>query len=142
MKKVSVIYWSSGGNVELLASYIAEGAKAMDADVELKHVNDASIQDIINADGIALGSPAMMDDKIEQLEMKPFIDSLVNINFNNKPLILFGSCGWRNEEFITNWQETMEDYGFKVIGRVVSQESLNTREVKLARQLGEKISKM
>ena len=27
MKKVSIIYWSNGGNVEVLANAIAEGAR-------------------------------------------------------------------------------------------------------------------
>ena len=46
MKKVSIIYWSNGGNVESLAKCIAEGIEG-DIEVNLKHVNDASEEDVI-----------------------------------------------------------------------------------------------
>lgn len=141
MKRVSIIYWSNGGNVELLASCIAEGIKE-DIEINLKHVNDASEDDIITADAIAMGSPAMVNDEVEQLEMKPFIESLSNIKVTNKPLVLFGSCGWRDDKFIYNWQSTMEDYGYKVIGKVVCRESLTTEEVEIARELGKELSKI
>ncbi|MBM6859072.1 flavodoxin domain-containing protein [Clostridium saudiense] len=138
MKKVSIIYWSIGGNVELLANCISEGIEG-EVEINLKHVNDASEEDIITADAIAMGSPAMVEDGIEQLEMKPFIDKLSTIRFNNKPLVLFGSCGWRDEKFIYNWESTMKDYGFDVIGKVVCKESLTEEEVKKAKSLGKEL---
>ena len=141
MKKVSIIYWSNGGNVELLANCIAEGIKG-DIEINLKHVNDASEEDVITADAVAMGSPAMVEDEIEQLEMKPFIDKLSSIRFNNKPLVLFGSCGWRDDKFIYNWEAIMNDYGFETIGKVVCKESLTEKDVELAKTLGEEISKL
>lgn len=141
MKKVSIIYWSNGGNVELLADCIAEGIKG-DVEINLKHVNDASEEDVITADAIAMGSPAMVDDGVEQLEMKPFIDKLSNIRFNNKPLVLFGSCGWRDDKFIYNWESVMKDYGFDVIGKVVCKESLTEEEAKIAKSLGEELTRL
>lgn len=138
MKKVSIIYWSNGGNVELLANCIAEGIEG-EVEINLKHVNDASEEDVITADAIAMGSPAMVDDGVEQLEMKPFIDKLSNVRFNNKPLVLFGSCGWRDDKFIYNWESIMKDYGFEVIGKVVCKESLTGEEVERARSLGKEL---
>ena len=138
MKKVSIIYWSNGGNVELLANCIAEGVEG-EVEINLKHVNDASEEDVITADAIAMGSPAMVDDGIERLEMKPFIDKLSTIRFNNKPLVLFGSCGWRDDKFIYNWESAMKDYGFEVIGKVVCKESLTGEEVEKAKSLGKEL---
>ena len=138
MKKVSIIYLSNGGNVELLANCIAEGVEG-EVEINLKHVNDASEEDVITADAIAIGSPAMVDDGIEQLEMKPFIDKLSTIRFNNKPLVLFGSCGWRDDKFIYNWESVMKDYGFEVIGKVVCKESLTGEEVEKAKSLGKEL---
>ena len=138
MKKVSIIYWSNGGNVELLANCIAEGVEG-EVEINLKHVNDASEEDVITADAIAMGSPAMVDDGIERLEMKPFIDKLSTIRFNNKPLVLFGSCGWRDDKFIYNWESVMKDYGFDVIGKVVCKESLTGEEVEKAKSLGKEL---
>ena len=39
MSKVSIIYWSNGGNVEKLANSIAEGVKMSNIEVDIKHVN-------------------------------------------------------------------------------------------------------
>ena len=43
MKKVSIIYWSNGGNVEILANAISEGVNSKEVEVETKHVADANI---------------------------------------------------------------------------------------------------
>ena len=59
MKKVSIIYWSNGGNVEIMANAIAEGASIGDVEVETKNVADSSLEDVLNSDAVAFGSPAM-----------------------------------------------------------------------------------
>ena len=141
MKKVSIIYWSNGGNVELLANCIAEGAEGEGVEVNVKPVIDASHEDIMTADAIAIGSPAMVNDDIEQLEMKPFIDSLADLQIDKKPLVLFGTCGWRDDKFIYNWEKIMKNYGFKIIGKVVSVESLKSSEIELAKKLGKEMIK-
>ncbi len=46
MKKVSIIYWSNGGNVEVLANAIAESAEKYGAEVTVKHVQDATVEDV------------------------------------------------------------------------------------------------
>lgn len=141
MKKVSIIYWSNGGNVELLANSIAEGMELKDIKVDIKHVIDATQDDVLDADAVAFGSPAMVNDGIERLDMMPFIEKLKGLDIRKKPAVLFGSCGWRSDEFMTKWQATMEDCGFDVIGKLVSYESLTDDEVKLAKTLGKKLSR-
>ena len=56
MKKVSIIYWSNGGNVELIANAISEGAISDEVEVDTKHVADASIEEVLEADAVAFGS--------------------------------------------------------------------------------------
>ncbi len=73
MKKVSIIYWSSGGNVEVLANNIAEGAKESGGEVKIKYVKDAEVEDVLKADAVAFGSPSMDNNKVEQDEMAPFL---------------------------------------------------------------------
>lgn len=142
MKKVSIIYWSNGGNVEVMANAIAEGAASQDNTyVDIKHVVDASIDDILEADAIALGSPAMIGDEIEEQDMKPFVENIKEIKIKNKPLILFGSSGWRDENFIDKWQSSMEDNGFNVIGKLVVKDSLRDEELHKAKKLGETLIK-
>ena len=80
MKKVSIIYWSCGGNIEALANVMADGAREQGAEVIIKHVADATIEDVLEADSIAFGSPAVDSTKIEQKEMKPFLEQLKDLN--------------------------------------------------------------
>ena len=84
MSKVSIIYLSNGGNVEKLANSIAEGVKMSNVEVDIKHVNDSSVDEVLEAGAVALGSPAMVEDDIERIDMKPFINKLSKLNIKNK----------------------------------------------------------
>ncbi|WP_370830811.1 flavodoxin domain-containing protein [Clostridium sp.] len=140
MKKVSIIYWSNGGNVEIIANAICEGASRGDVEIETKHVADASIQDVLQADAVALGSPAMINDDIEEIDMKPFINRLKELEIRNKPLVLFGSCGWRDTKFIDRWERNMEDCGFKVLGKLAVKDSVEQDDLRKAKELGKLLS--
>ena len=118
MKKITVIYWSGTGNTEAMANAIAEGAKTNETEVRLISVGDASKEDIINSDVLALGCPSMGSEQLEEGEMEPFIDSISEI-VSGKKLALFGSYGWGNGEWMAEWQERMSGYG-----AIISEEGL------------------
>lgn len=141
MKKVSIIYWSNGGNVEVLASAIAESAKKQDAIVTIKHVQDATIEDVTEADAVAFGSPSMDNNRIEQLEMEPFIKEFEFLQNDNKKLVLFGSYGWDDAQFMKDWIVRMKDYKFNVIGDLAVKESPSEEELEIAKKLGEELTK-
>lgn len=140
MKKISIIYWSNGGNVEVLANAIKEGAEKLGAIVNIKLVSEASISDVIEADAVALGSPSMDSNRIEQKEMEPFVKELKLIPNDNKKVALFGSYGWDDGEFINEWNLRMKDYGFNVIGTLAVKESPEDNELKIAIELGKKLA--
>ena len=142
MKKVSIIYWSNGGNVEIMANAIAEGASIGDVEVETKNIADSSLEDVLNSDAVAFGSPAMINDEIEEIDMKPFIESLKGIDINNKPLVLFGSCGWRETTFIDKWQEQMKEFGFNVIGKIVVRDSVEKKDIQRSKELGKLLAQV
>ncbi|GKX65442.1 flavodoxin domain-containing protein [Inconstantimicrobium mannanitabidum] len=123
MKKISIIYWSCGGAVETLAKHIKAVGVECGAEVLMKHVQEASIDDVINADAVALGSPVTDGDKIEQQEMQPFVDALNELKNDGKKMMLFGSCGWNDATFIHKWAEKMTSYGFNVIGELPIKDS-------------------
>lgn len=138
MKKVSIIYWSLGGNIEVLANVIADSAKEHGAEVNLKHVADAELEDIVNADAVAFGSPAKNSTKIEQREMQPFIDKISQLKdeYRNKECILFATYGWIENTFMDIWKENMKSYGFNVIGDLAVKESPTRAHVQYAKELG------
>lgn len=136
MKKVSIIYWSNGGNVEIIANEIAEGAEVNDVEVNTKYVEDATIEDVLEADAIAFGSPAMINDEIEERDMKPFIEKVVKENIKGKKIVLFGSCGWRDPIFIEKWANKMKEYGFEVLGKLAARDSVEKKDLIAAKELG------
>ena len=139
MKKISIIYWSNGGNVEVLANSIAEGAEKHNSEVSVKHVCDATIEDV--TDAVAFGSPSMDNNRIEQHEMEPFINQFKLLPNNQKKIVLFGSYGWDDGKFMDDWIQRMNDYNFNVVGSIAVKESPSEEELEEARRLGEELTK-
>ena len=143
MKKVSIIYWSCGGNIEVLANVMAESAREEGAEVNVKHVADASIEDVLNADAVAFGSPAADSTKIEQTEMQPFLNKLSDLSNENKnkDCILFATYGWIQDTFMEIWKNQMKSFGFNLIGDLAVKESPSKAQVEYAKKLGKLLAK-
>ncbi|WP_298843724.1 flavodoxin [Clostridium sp.] len=141
MKKLTIIYLSNGGNVEVLANHIAKGAKDAGADVVLKLVSEASVEDVTNADAVAFGSPSMDNNRIDQKEMQPFIDKFKLIPVNNKITGLFGSYGWDNGEFMGKWVSLMKEYEFNVVQNLIVNEAPTNEQLVKAEEMGKNLVK-
>lgn len=114
MSKVSVIYWSGTGNTEAMANAVAEGAKEAGADVALLVVGDASVEDVLSADAVALGCPAMGAEVLEEGEMEPYVESIAEA-VKGKKVALFGSYDWGDGEWMRDWAERMSGYGAQLV---------------------------
>lgn len=58
MPKILIIYSSQTGHTEKMATAVADGARAIeDTVVVLKKAAEASLDDLLAADGVALGTP-------------------------------------------------------------------------------------
>jgi len=123
MKNVSVIYYSSTGHVEAMAEKIAKGAESHGAIVKISRVQDAKVNDVLDADIVAFGSPSMDGNTIESDEMQPFITEFKLIPVEKKKCFLFGSYGWDKGEFMDKWVKTMIDYDFDVIDKFIIHEA-------------------
>ena len=140
MKKVTIIYWSNGGNVEALAEKVYKGAKASGAEAYIKLIQDAKLEDVTSSDAIAFGSPSYDNNRIEQLELEPFIRQLKLLP-NKQPIVLFGSYGWDDGKFLDDWKVTMEEYGFRVVGTLTVKETPDEVELGKAFELGKLLAK-
>lgn len=143
MKKVSIIYWSCGGNIEVLANVMAESAREEGAEVIVKQVADATLDDVLNADAVAFGSPAADSTKIEQTEMQPFINKLSDLSKENKnkSCILFATYGWIQDTFMEIWKNQMKSFGFNLIGDLTVKESPSKAQVEYVKELGKLLAK-
>lgn len=116
MKKIVVIYWSGTGNTEKMAAEVAEGAQAAGTEVRIIPVGKASATDVLSADGVALGCPAMGTEVLEEDEMEAFICALEKEDLSAVPVVLFGSYDWGDGEWMRDWEERMKKAGANLAG--------------------------
>jgi NAD(P)H dehydrogenase (quinone) len=57
MAKILIVYYSKTGNTKTMAEYVSQGAKDAGAEVILKTVENTKVEEMLEADGIVLGSP-------------------------------------------------------------------------------------
>ncbi len=115
MKKGVIVYWSGTGSTEAMAEALAEGAKKNHAQVTLLPVDEATVDDVKNADFIAMGCPSMGGDELEEQDMEPFVASLESV-VAGKPVVLFGSYGWGEGKWMEDWVARMNQWGAQVLG--------------------------
>lgn len=122
MSKILIVYWSGSGNTEKMAELIAQGALTAGAEVELKNVSYISPDIVDGYNIIALGSPAMGVEVIEEQEMEPFVES-ISTKINGKKIALFGSYGWGDGEWMRSWEDRMKNYGAQIVDTVIVNET-------------------
>ena len=105
----AVIYWSGTGNTETMAKAVAEGAG-----VEAQTVSEFN-GNIEELDAIALGCPAMGAEVLEEDEFEPFFTSIEN-KLSGKKVLLFGSYGWGDGEWMRSWQDRVTAAGGELVG--------------------------
>ena len=106
--KALVAFWSQTGNTEAMENAIAEGLKDRYS-VDVVNVND-ELPEVSDYDLVALGCPAMGSEVLEEDVFEPFYQSIRNELFGTK-VILFGSYGWGDGEWMRNWVEDAKEAG-------------------------------
>lgn len=137
--KINIIYWSVTGNTELMAQSIYEGS-SKNENVRLISVDKSNIDDVKEADILFLGCPSMGNEVLEETEMEPFMESISN-NIKDKKIVLFGSYGWGDGEWMQDWEEGIRKYrGELVEDSIISNETQSSEEIAHFSSLGEKYS--
>ena len=114
MSKIKVVFWSQSGNTEAMAKAIVEGVVAGGKDAEAIFVSDITPGDLKDDNVFALGCPAMGAEVLEEMEMEPFVEALESM-VNGKTILLFGSYGWGDGEWMRDWVDRMSAAGAKVM---------------------------
>lgn len=109
MGKILITYWSGTGNTEKMAELITEGAKQGGATVECKNISQVGVEDALSYDVLAIGSPSMGDEVLEENEIEPFVEALSG-KVKDKKIAIFGSYGWGDGLWMRNWAERMKGY--------------------------------
>lgn len=121
MGKVLVLYDSASGNTAKMAQLVAEGAASIaGTEVRIRRVDEASPEDVLWCDGLALGSPTNMG--ILSWKMKRFWDETMGpywMQLDGKIGCAFSSSGgWGGgtELACQSLLTVLMNFGFLVFG--------------------------
>lgn len=104
MKQAAVVYWSGTGNTEAMAKKIAEGIESAGAKADVFSASEFSAVMMDSYDAIAFGCPSMGAEQLEENEFEPMFESCKS-KLNGKRIVLFGSYGWGDGEWMRIWEE-------------------------------------
>ena len=138
---VPVVYWSGTGNTRTMAGAVAEGIRSAGAEPILIEVADADVAVLVSEDVFALGCPSMGAEQLEETEMEPFVESLEPF-VSGKKILLFGSYGWGDGEWMRDWAERMRNAGAVLIRDegVITNESPDEEALEECRAAGKELA--
>ena len=121
MNKVLVLYDSQTGNTRKMAELVAEGAAQIpEIEVRLRSVDEATAEDVVWCDGLAVGSPTNMG--VLSWKMKRFWDEVMAeqwMKVDGKIACAFSSAGgWGGgaEMACQSLLTVLINFGFLVFG--------------------------
>lgn len=110
--KISIVYSSTTGNTEQMASIICEELKSKGAEVTTFTADNAD-SSALDCDVLLLGSPAMGDEVLED-SMEEYYCGIES-SISGKKVGLFGSYDWGDGQWIRDWAERVKSSGATLI---------------------------
>ena len=137
---ISVVYWSGTGNTQAMAEAVVEGIKAAGQEAELLEVGNADAKIVAAVDALALGCPAMGAEVLEESEMEPFVEELESL-VSGKKILLFGSYGWGDGQWMRDWEDRMTAAGATLVGGegVICQEAPDEAALQNCIEIGKQL---
>lgn len=138
---VSVVYWSGTGNTQVMAEAVAKGIEEAGKAANLVPVDQADGNALLSEKAFALGCPSMGAEELEEAEMEPFVQSLEG-KISGKKVLLFGSYGWGDGEWMRNWAERMKAAGADLVEEegIIVNEAPGTAEITICVEAGKKLA--
>ncbi len=118
---------------------MAEGAETKGATVEQILAADFSLSAAEEYDAYAFGCPAMGAEELEDSEFQPMWDE-VKGSLGDKKVVLFGSYGWGNGEWMDAWKEDAEEAGVNVIDSLIINEQPDDDGIAACQALGAQLA--
>lgn len=136
---ILIIYHSQTGNTKKMAEAVAEGAQSIeDTVVILKTAQDATLQDLLSADGLALGTPenfGYMSGMIKDFFDRTFYAGQDRVF--RKPYVVFVSAGNDGTGALRSIERIAQGYKFKMVyNPVISRGNPTDEDLRQCRELG------
>jgi flavodoxin short chain len=141
MRTIAVVYYSGTGNTELMAKAIADSAIKHGAEAKLFSPDKFRTDMLDSFDSIAFGCPSMGMESLEEDHFEPMFTE-VEKHLKGKPIALFGSYGWGEGQWMTDWEERVRaDEAILVYSPIIANEAPDTIALAQCEVLGEILSK-
>ncbi|MDH5437690.1 MAG: flavodoxin domain-containing protein [Candidatus Bathyarchaeota archaeon] len=141
--KILIMYYSRTGNTEKLAEAVAEGVKRVsEATVELKRAESVTPEDVIGADGYAVGSPSHFG--IMSGQILTLLTDLYSIRHKmaGKPMAVFTTGTGGQVTALENIERIIGVFNPRFVKPGIAVEGAPREADKLqAAKLGEKLAK-
>ena len=139
MADILIVYHSQGGNTQRMAEAVAEGARTIEGTVvTVKRAGEATVEDLIAASGIALGTPEYFGTFSGMV--KDFFDRTfyaAQEKVFRKPYVLFVSAGNDGSGAVNAVERIALGYKFrKVYDPVVAKGQITDEVIDKCRELG------
>ena len=89
-KQLLIIYYSQTGNTKKMAEFIAKGAQGQGITIKMKSVEDCKLNDLVDTDGIIIGSPTYFSNVAWQI--KKLIDESIDLYEEHQLGKKIGGC--------------------------------------------------
>ncbi|MDP2900815.1 MAG: NAD(P)H-dependent oxidoreductase [Candidatus Bathyarchaeota archaeon] len=150
--KVLIVFDSSTGNTEKMAHAVEEGVRKAGVDPVLKHVDEASVDEVPQYQGLVLGSPVYYG--LPSGKIKKFVDESVKYHGKLDGMVggAFASAGGTHtgaETTIIAINEMLLVHGMVIQGSsagshygAASVGSPNDASIEACRKLGERVGRL
>jgi multimeric flavodoxin WrbA len=145
MVEILVVYHSQTGNTAKMARAVAEGVEAVDgAKVNLKHVLDADLEDLIQCDGLVVGSPeyfGYMSGLIKDFFDRTYEPARKEKAVFKKPYVVFVSAGNDGRGTVQGIERIAVGYPLKkVFDPIIARGEVTDSILDQCRELGQTIA--
>ncbi len=146
MTKILIVYHSQTGNTQKMAQAVAEGARCIeDTEVVLKKAGEATLDDLLEADGLAIGTPenfGYMSGLIKDFFDRTFYPSQETPErVFRKPYVVFISAGNDGTGALSSIERIALGYKFKkVYDPIISRKKLTEETLDKCRELGKTLA--
>lgn len=113
MSKVAIVYWSGTGNTAAMAHYVSQGVKEAGAEADVFTSEEFTPDLAAGYEKLAFGCPSMGSEVLEESEFEPMFES-VKGSLGGKTIVLFGSYGWGDGEWMRNWEDDCRSLGCRM----------------------------
>ena len=139
MARILIVYHSQTGNTEKMARAVEEGARSIEkAEVVLRKARDASLDDLLQADGLAVGTPenfGYMSGMIKDFFDRTYVAAQDKVF--RKPYVVFISAGNDGMGALNAIERIALGYKFKKVYEPVISKGRVTEEIlERCRELG------